>query len=124
MIWLSPASGTKECSVYFDIRDINVKFSAGRLTGVIRGLVGDGSCELWGEVFLGDAEFSQILPVWSETGAIESFSEAVDETLLLREMLTAVKDLPLMLGSREYISPYMQQNTEFLLPCSTYFLAA
>jgi len=125
MIWLSPANGTKECSVYFDIRDIDVQLSEGRSTGVVRGLVGDGSCELWGEVFLGKKEFAQILPVWTETGAIESFSDEVDEVLLLQEMLSAVKSLLLKVGSiRENIASNMQQNLEFSAHSLTHHLAA
>jgi hypothetical protein len=125
MIWLSPANGTKECSIYFDIRDIDLQFSAGRSTGVVRGLVGNGSCELWGEVFLGQREFAQILPVWTESGTIESFSDEVDETLLLQEMLSAVKNLLLRVGSiRENISPYLQHNSEFSAHPLTHHLAA
>jgi len=125
MIWLSPASGTKECSIYFDIRDIDLQISAGRSAGVVRGLVGDGSCELWGEVFLGHREFAQILPVWTESGTIESFPDEVDEALLLQEMLSAVKNLFHRASSiRENNSPYLQQNSEFSAHCPNHHLAA
>jgi len=53
MIWLSPTSGIEECSIYFEIRDIDLKCRGDVTSGVVRGLLGDGSCELWGEVFLG-----------------------------------------------------------------------
>ena len=125
MIWLSPANGTKECSIYFDIRDIDLQSSAGRSTGVVRGLVGNGSCELWGEVFLGQREFAQILPVWTESGTIESFPDEVDETLLLQEMLSAVKHLLHKVGSiRESISSNSVQNSGFSAHPLTHHLAA
>ena len=56
MIWLSPTSGTEECSIYFDIRDIDLQWRENVTSGVVRGLLGDGSRELWGEVFLGAEE--------------------------------------------------------------------
>ena len=93
MIWLSPTSGTEECSIYFDIRDIDLQWRENMTSGVVRGLVGDGLQELWGEVFLGEKESAQILPVWIESGEIESFSAAVDESLLLEQMLAEVKTL-------------------------------
>lgn len=120
MIWLSPESGIKECSIYFDIRDIDLQFTEGETTGLVCGLVGDGSCELWGEVFLGPREFAQILPVWTESGAIESFSAEVDETRLLQEMLAVVKNLPLGAGStKDYNSPFMQPSPKFAAHCPT-----
>ena len=93
MIWLSPTSGTEECSIYFEIRDIDLKCCGDVISGVVRGLLGDGSCELWGEVFLGAEESAQILPVWTESGEVESFSAAVDESLLQQQMLSEVKIL-------------------------------
>ncbi|SEA06787.1 hypothetical protein SAMN05660420_01098 [Desulfuromusa kysingii] len=125
MIWLSPASGTKECSIYFDIRDIDLQRSEGKSTGVIRGLVGDGSCELWGEVFLGQREYAQVLPLWTESGEVESFSDEVDESLLLQEMLTAVKGLQFSVGSsRHDLSLCEHANIEFSTPSPTDCLAA
>ncbi len=93
MIWLSPASGTEECNIYFEIRDIDLQHRGNITSGVVRGLLGDGLCELPGEVFLGAEESAQLLPVWSEGGAVESFSPAVDETLLLQQLLAEVKTL-------------------------------
>jgi len=93
MIWLSPTSGTEECSIYFEIRDIDLQYRGDVTSGVVRGLLGDGSLELWGEVFLGAVESAQILPVWTETGEVESFSAAVDESLLIAQMLVEVKAL-------------------------------
>ncbi|MCK5825682.1 MAG: hypothetical protein KAG93_01505 [Desulfuromusa sp.] len=93
MIWLSPTSGTEECSIYFEIRDIDLQWRGNVTSGVVRGLLGDGSCELFGEVFLGDEESAKILPVWTESGAVESFSAAVDESLLLEQLLAEVKTL-------------------------------
>ncbi len=93
MIWLSPTSGTEECSIYFEIRDINLQWHENMTSGVVRGLVGDGSRELLGEVFLGEGESAQILPLWTESGEVESFSAAVDESLLLEQMLAEVKTL-------------------------------
>ena len=93
MIWLSPTSGTEECSIYFEIRDIDLRWRGNVTSGVVRGLLGDGSCELFGEVFLGDEESAKILPVWTDSGTVESFSAAVDESLLLEQMLAEVKTL-------------------------------
>jgi len=93
MIWLSPTSGTEECNIYFEIRDVDLRWHGHAISGAVRGLLGDGSRELWGEVFLGDEESAQILPVWTESGEIESFSAAVDESLLLEQMLAEVKTL-------------------------------
>ncbi|WP_321370282.1 hypothetical protein [uncultured Desulfuromusa sp.] len=125
MIWLSPANGTKECSIYFDIRDIDLQYSEGQSIGVVRGLVGDGSCELWGEVFLGRREFAQILPLWTESGKIETFSEDVDESLLLQEMLSIVKNLQFMVGSsKENLSSFMHQSLELTSQSQAHCLAA
>jgi len=65
MIWLSPTSGTEECSIYFEIRDINLQWHENMTSGVVRGLVGDGSRELLGEGFLWVGESAQILPLWT-----------------------------------------------------------
>ena len=65
MIWLSPTNGTNDCSIYFEIRDIDLQCHGNVTSGVVRGLLGDGYCELWGEVFLGSVEYAQILPVWT-----------------------------------------------------------
>lgn len=93
MIWLSPTSGTEECSIYFEIRDIDLQWRENTVSGAVRGLLGDGSRELWGEVFLGSEESAQVLPVWTEGGDVETFSTAVDESLLLEQMLAEVKRL-------------------------------
>ena len=93
MIWLSPASGTEECNIYFEIRDIELKRHGDITSGVVRGLIGDGLCELVGEVFLGVDESAQILPLWDESGFIESFPAVVDESLLLQQMVAEVKTL-------------------------------
>ena len=105
MIWLSPASGTEECSIYFEIRDINLEYRGDVTSGVVRGLLGDGSCELWGEVFLGAVESAQILPVWTETGEVESFPAVVDESLLLQQMLAEVKTLLPGMGNLGNFNP-------------------
>lgn len=125
MIWLSPANGTKECSIYFDIRDIDLQYTEGQSTGVVRGLVGDGACELWGEVFLGRREFAQILPLWTESGIIETFPEEVDESLLLQEMLSVVKNLKFMVGSsKEHPASFMPQSLDPPPQSQTHCLAA
>lgn len=124
MIWLSPANGTKECSIYFDIRDIDLQCSGDRSTCVVRGLLGDGFCELLGEVSLGGRDFAKILPVWSETGVLESFSDAVDEDLLQQEMLSAVKDLLHTLVSIKDYSSSFEQVFDISVHCPNYHLAA
>ena len=93
MIWLSPASGTEECNIYFEIRDIDLQHHGDITSGVVRGLLGDGLCELVGEVFLGTEESAQILPIWDESGNVEFFPAVVDESLLLQQMVAEVKIL-------------------------------
>jgi len=125
MIWLSPASGTAECSIYFEIRDINLQCCGDVTSGVVRGLLGDGSRELWGEVFLGAAEPAQILPVWTETGEGESFSAAVAESLLLQQMLAEVKTLIPGIGNIGNYNPSpVWQKTDPVECCPDHNLAA
>ena len=125
MIWLSPTSGTEECSIYFDIRDIDLKWRENTTSGVVRGLLGDGLRELWGEVFLGAEESAQILPVWTENGEVESFSSVVDESLLLEQMLAEVKTLlPRMgYGRKNFRSPDWH-NSDVAMCCLAANLAA
>lgn len=105
MIWLSPTTGTNNCSIYFEIRDIDLQCRGDVISGVVRGLLGDGYCELWGEVFLGSVEYAQILPVWTESGEVESFSAVVDESLLQQQMLSEIKTFLQKLDNIEDHSP-------------------
>ena len=91
MIWLSTLAGTQECSIYFDIRDIDLRRTGNATEGVIRGLLGDGRRELWGEVFLGDAPRVQILPEWNDGGEVEGFDAEIDESLLKQQLLATVQ---------------------------------
>ena len=91
MIWLSPMTGTAEGSVYFDIRDIVLQQTGYGSEGMIRGLLGDGQREIWGEVQLGKNPRATILPLWTDDGQMESLSSAVDEELLVEQLLEAVQ---------------------------------
>lgn len=98
MIWLSPMAGTEEGSVYFDIRDIALQQTDNGTDGLIRGLLGDGQREIWGEVQLGKNAQVRILPWWTDDGQVESFSAAIDEELLKQQLLEAVQKLFAMVG--------------------------
>lgn len=91
MIWLSPSTGTEESSVYFDIRDVKLKYHGDWVSGEIRGLIGDGAAEIWGEVVFGAEETARLLPWWREDGEIESLAVDIDEALLLRRLLEETK---------------------------------
>jgi len=93
MIWLSPMAGTEEGSVYFEIRDIALQPTGSGTEGVIRGLLGDGQQEIWGEVQLGHQAEARILPCWTEDGQVEALSVSVDEELLKEQLLDAVQKL-------------------------------
>lgn len=125
MIWLSPASGTEECNIYFEIRDIDLQRHGDITSGVVRGLLGDGLCELVGEVFLGAEESAQILPLWDESGSVESFPAIVDESLLLQQMLAEVKTLLPEIENigNDHRSPDWQ-NPDTVGSCLTHHLAA
>ena len=90
MIWLSPNSGVRQRSVYFDVRDIAIHRNGGSVEGLIQGLLGDGQQELWGEVTLGREPRVNILPTWSEENGVETFDEALDEADLKRQLLGAL----------------------------------
>lgn len=90
MIWLSPMAGTRECSVYFDIRGIDLRRTGSATVGVVRGIVGDGCCEAWGEIVLGEALQVNILPFWDEDERQGDFDEAVDLPLLKQQLAEAV----------------------------------
>ena len=90
MIWLSPMAGTEECSVYFDIRDIGVRRTGSTTEGVVSGIIGDGSCELWGEVTLGEKSQVNILPFWDEGEPPGSLDEAIDLASLKTQLAEAV----------------------------------
>lgn len=93
MIWLSPMAGTEEGSVYFEIRDIALQQTGTERNGLIRGLLGDGQLEICGEVQLGKNPQVRIIPVWTETGEVETLSAAIDEELLKEQLLEAVQRL-------------------------------
>ena len=98
MIWLSPMVGTEEGSVYFDIRDIALQQTDDGTDGLIRGQLGDGQREIWGEVQLGEKPQVRILPLWTDEGQVESLSVAIDEELLKQQLLEAVQILFATIG--------------------------
>lgn len=93
MIWLSPTTGTEEANVYFEIRDIALQPTGDGAAALIRGLLGDGQREIWGEVQLGRNAEVQLLPCWTDAGEVESLIAAVDEDLLKEQLLEAVQKL-------------------------------
>jgi len=90
MIWLAPMAGTRECSVYFDIRDIDVHRTGNGTEGVVRGILGDGRNEFWGEVTLGESRQVEILPFWDEGEQSTPFDEAVDLMILKTQLADSV----------------------------------
>jgi|GEM_PF-2029290 len=90
MIWLSPMAGTHECSLYFDIRDIDIRRTGNGTEGMISGIVGDGCREFWGEVSLGEALQVNILPFWDGEEQPARFDEAVDLHLLKQQLAESV----------------------------------
>ncbi len=93
MIWLTTQDGVQEHSCYFEIRAIDLQRTESGTQGCIRGLLGDGQSEVWGEVELGTRPQAQILPVWNEDGQIETLDEAIDEDQLKQQLVTAVQGL-------------------------------
>lgn len=123
MIWLSPMAGTEEGSVYFDIRDIALQQTDHGTDGLIRGLLGDGQREIWGEVQLGEKPQARILPLWTDEGQVESLSAAIDEELLKEQLLEAVQKLFATIGGwaasncpnrGNHHSPNNQENCHWL----------
>ncbi len=105
MIWLAPMSGTEEGSIYFDIRDIALQRTGNGTEGVVRGLLGDGRLELWGEVHLGSSPQVQVLPLWTDDGQVENFTVAVDEGLLKAQLLEAVQQVFATVGALSPTEP-------------------
>ncbi len=116
MIWLSPMTGTKECSIYFDIRDIDLRRTGKTTEGVVRGLLGDGQRELWGEVCLSKNSHAQILPLWGDDGQIETFDDSVDESLLQSQLLAAVESLFARIATCDFID---QSSPEIPVVCES-----
>ncbi|HEY5673903.1 MAG TPA: hypothetical protein VIR78_09380 [Malonomonas sp.] len=116
MIWLSTLAGTQECSIYFEIRDIEVRRTGSGAQGVVRGLLGDGRRELWSEVFLGETPEVQILPEWSDAGEVEGFDAALDEALLKQQLLVSVQKIFSRIGRMASFEPpyavHSEQQTE------------
>lgn len=90
MIWLAPIVGTLEGSVYFDIRDIDVRRTGSGTEGVVGGIVGDGCCEFWGEVSLGGSQQVNILPFCDEEECLLRFEESVDLYALKKQLAESV----------------------------------
>jgi hypothetical protein len=111
MIWLSPTQGIHESSVYFDIRDIDLQYHGDFVSATVSGLVGDGSCEIWGEVFLGHDDSAHFLPMWTENGEVETLSGVIDEVLLQKQLVDEVKIFLLEKGIIGYIDPAPQRET-------------
>lgn len=91
MIWLSSPQGNSERSIYFDIRNIDLAWQERRPSGSVRGVIGDGGSEIWGEVRLGPEDSVQLLPVWHENGDLETLADGLDADLLALELVTATR---------------------------------
>lgn len=92
MVWLSSNCGLGQYSLYFDIRNVDINYQDGMVSGVVSGLVGNGVCENWGEVFLGVNESARILPYWDGTGEVEQLTDYVDEMGLQAELIGEAKN--------------------------------
>ena len=110
MIWLSPTHATHESSIYFDIRDIDLQYHGDFISGMICGLIGDGCCEIWSEITLGQIESAQFLPLWAEDGRIEYPSGIIDECLLQKQLIEEVKIFLQGKGIISYIGLAHQQD--------------
>ena len=98
MIWFA-AINIHNHDLYFQIRDMELQCRGNEISGVVRGIVGDGAQEFLGEVFLGEREHAQLLPVYHDDSRVESFPETIDEPLLLRHLLAEVKQRVEPIGS-------------------------
>ena len=100
MIWFA-AINIYNHGLYFQIRDMELQCRGNGVSGVVRGIVGDGSQEFLGEVYLGEQEHAQLLPVYNDDSRVESFPDTIDEPTLLRQLLTEVKKYVEPIGSSE-----------------------
>ncbi len=91
MIWLSSTTENTERTFYFDIRDVSLRRNGRQTEGLVRGLLGDGECELWAEAVLGQESRLQILPIWTEQGTVEGFTPQIDEADLKAQLLDALE---------------------------------
>lgn len=125
MVWLSSNCGSSQYSLYFDIRDVDLKYQNGMISGVVSGLVGNGVCENWGEVFLGGNESAQILPYWDDSGEIEQLTDYLDEEVLLDQLIREAKTYLKRSDIINSLNTVVQQQQESLaLSCQDDKLAA
>ena len=90
MIWLSSANELEARSLYFDIRNIDLHSHGDSISRVVRGVLGDGAWEIWGEVHCGEQESVQLLPVWTDSGEVISVPEDIDDIELGKALQQAV----------------------------------
>lgn len=86
MIWLSIPAENGQRSVYFDIREMDLRHKEGGTSGLVQGLIGDGRMECWAEVDLGEDHRVAILPFWDESGNC-SEPDLVEQLPTLKEHL-------------------------------------
>ena len=92
MIWLSSPQGSSDRSIYFDIRHIDLAWQERRPSGSVRGVIGDGCSEIWGDIQLGQEDSAQLLPVWHENGEVETLAVDLDTELLAQQLVTATRN--------------------------------
>jgi hypothetical protein len=125
MVWLSSNCGSNQYNLYFDIRDVDLKYQNGIISGVVSGLVGNGVCENWGEVFLGTNESVRILPYWDGTGEIEQLTDYLDEEVLRDQLIYEAKTYLKRSDIISSLNLVVQQQQESLaLSCRDEKLAA
>ena len=90
MIWLSSTNELEVRSLYFDIRNIDLHYHGDSVSGVVRGVLGDGAWEIWSEVYCGEQESVQLLPVWTDSGEVISVPEDIDDVELGKALQQAV----------------------------------
>lgn len=91
MVWLSSVSTTCGSSFYFDMRFADVVTSNGMMGMLVRGVVGDGHCENWADVFIGEEACVTILPNWNDDGELEMLNVGDDEAGLHAQMQSAAR---------------------------------
>ncbi len=88
MIWLPASEYSEEQNSYFDIRDMDIRYRNQAYAGRVSGVLGIGPVEFWTEVRIGEEEDIQVLPVYHDSGEVESVPDSVD----LNELHRVLRD--------------------------------
>jgi hypothetical protein len=114
MIWLSANAGTEERSVYFDIRDIDLQCTGSAVSGLVRGIVGDGQCEYWGEVCLGEDPQVKILPFWEEEQEAAEIENQLDLQMLKVRLAGTVAGIFHGIGQLATVGSLQNEHRSFI----------